>query len=531
MKIVTAAQMREIEARSELEGVSTDALMERAGLAFARAVRRRVGALGGVRVVVLVGAGNNGGDGLVAARHLARWGANATAYLCGSRPDPDPKLRAAGDAGVEIADSANDPDLARLADALASAYVVIDAILGTGKSRPIAGALADILRHLARARAERPNLRLAAMDLPTGVDCDTGDSDPLTVSADATIALGCPKRGHFAFPAANLIGELETADIGIPPGLDAGVPLDLTAPDWAASSLPERPADSHKGSYGRAMIVAGSPRFLGAAYLAATAAIRAGAGLATIAIPQSLIPSVAAKAIEPTFLPLPEDSLGVPSIESASQAILGELDDYDSLLIGCGLGQSPHARILVSRVLDSERELPPTVADADALNALAQISDWHERWRADAVLTPHPGEMARLTGESAERIARDRVELARGAARAWNKTVVLKGAHTVTARPDGGASLSPFANPALSSAGTGDVLAGAIAGLLAQGAALADAAALGVYLHGMAGEAARDAFGDSGAIAGDLLPEIPKAVKTLRATADSARRGGVNWRP
>ena len=531
MKIVTAVQMREIEDRSERAGVSADALMENAGLAFARAVRRRVGVLAGVRIVVLVGPGNNGGDGLVAARHLARWGANALAYLCGRRPDPDPKLRAAGDAGVGLADSAADPDSARLSEALASAHVVIDAILGTGRSRPIAGSLADILRALARAKSERPQLRVAAMDLPTGVDCDTGDADPLSVSADATIALGYPKRGHFAFPAANFAGELEMADIGIPAGLDGDIALDLLARDWAASALPERLADSHKGSYGRAMVVAGSPRFLGAAYLAATAAIRAGAGLATIAIPQSLIPPVAAKAIEPTFLPLPEDSPGAPSIESASETILDELGAYDSLLIGCGLGQSPHARILVSRVLDSERELPPTVADADALNALAQTPRWHERWRADAILTPHPGEMSRLTGEPRERTARGRIELTADAARTWNKTVVLKGAYTVLARPDGSATLAPFANPALATAGTGDVLAGAIAGFLAQGAALADAAALGVYLQGMAGEAARDRFGDAGAIAGDLLPEIPQAMKSLRETGSARMRGGAVWRP
>ena len=530
MKIVTAEQMRAIEARAERAGASTDALMESAGLAFARSVRRRVGALGGVRVVVLVGPGNNGGDGLVAARHLARWGASALAYLCGRRPNPDPKLRAAADSGVRVSDVAGDTDSAHLKDALASAHVVIDAILGTGRSRPIAGSLADILRELARAKSERPTLRVAAMDMPTGVDCDSGDADPLCVAADAAIALGYPKRGHFAFPAANFIGELETADIGIPPGLDGDIPLDLLARDWAASALPERPADSHKGSYGRAMIAAGSPRFPGAARLAASAAIRAGAGLATIAIPQSLIPQAAAGAAEPTFLPLPEDAPGVPSPD-ASDIILDELDGYDSLLIGCGLGQSAGARALVERLLLSGRDLPPTVADADALNALAEIPRWHERWRADAVLTPHPGEMVRLTGEPRERVAKERVELARGAARAWGKTVVLKGAYTVCARPDGGASLSPFANPALATAGTGDVLAGAIAGFLAQGAALSDAAALGVYLHGMAGEAARTHFGDAGAIAGDLLPEIPKAMKALRET-DSARRGGTAiWLP
>ena len=529
MKIVTAGEMRAIESRSERAGVSTDALMERAGLEFARAVRRRVGHLAGARVVALVGRGNNGGDGLVAARHLARWGAAVSAHICGARPSPDPKLDAAAGAGVEITSAIDDPNPARLDDTLSRAHVVIDAMLGTGRSRPIGGAFADILRKLAAAKAKRPRMmRIAAMDLPTGVDADSGAADPLCVRADFTVSLGYPKRGHFAFPGADYIGGLEIADIGVPPGLDGDVALELTTREWARSRLPRRASDSHKGTHGRAMIVAGSPRFLGAAYLAATAAIRVGAGLATIAIPESLIPSVAAKAIEPTFLPLHEDVPGVPSPD-APNMILDEMDGCDALLIGCGLGQSPGARNLIERVLLSGRELPPTVVDADGLNALAQTPRWHERWRSDAVLTPHPGEMVRLTREPRERVARERVELARESARAWNKTVVLKGAHTVSASPSGCAALSPFANPALATAGAGDVLAGAIAGLLAQGAALADAAALGVYLHGMAGEAARERFGDAGAIASDLLPELPQAIRRLRG-ARAEIRGGFDWR-
>ena len=529
MKIVTADEMRAIESRSERAGVSTDALMENAGLAFARSVRRRVGHLAGVRVVALVGPGNNGGDGLVAARHLARWGAAVSAYICGRRPVPDPKMDAAARAGVESAGADDDPNMARLDDMLARAHVVIDAALGTGRSRPIGGAFADILRRLAAAKARRPLTLVAAMDLPTGLDADSGAADPLCAGADFTVSLGFPKRGHFAFPGADFVGDLEIADIGIPPGLDDGVPLSLMTREWAAARLPRHPSDSHKGTRGRAMIVAGSPRFLGAAHLAAIAAARAGAGLVTIAIPESLIPSVAAKAIEPTFLPLPESARGVPA-SRAAKLILEESRGYDSLLIGCGLGQAPAVRDMVERVLLSERDLPPTVVDADGLNALAQIPGWHERWRSDAVLTPHPGEMARLTGESRERMARGRVELARESARAWNKTVVLKGAHTVSARPGGGAALSPFANPALATAGTGDVLAGAIAGLLAQGLALGEAAALGVYLHGMAGESARARFGDAGAIASDLLAEIPQAILALREPR-SEIRGGFDWRP
>ena len=514
MKIVTADQMRQIEARSEAAGVSTDTLMENAGLAVARSARRAVGPMTGVPVLALIGPGNNGADGLVTARHLQRWGANVTTYLCRDRAAPDPKLDAARDAGVSVVSASDDPAYSRLKATLASAHVVIDAILGTGRARPIEGAFKDILAALLEARTSNPGLCLIAMDLPTGLDCDTGEVDPACVPSDITVSLGYPKRGHLAFPAADFTGKLETADIGIPPGLDSDVLLDLIDHRWAAAALPSRPSNSHKGTYGRAMIVAGSRNFLGAAYLAASAAGRVGAGLVTIAIPESLIPSVASKAIEPTFLPLPESSPGIVS-HRATQLILDSLGGYSSLLVGCGLGQAAETRQMVESLLLSGAELPPTLVDADGLNTLAQIPDWSKLWPDDAILTPHPGEMARLTAEAPRS---DRIIIARQSASAWNKTVILKGAFTVVATPGDGAMLSPYSNPGLATAGTGDVLAGAIAGLLSQGASLADAASLGVYLHGEAGERVRATLGDTGMLASDLLPELPKVIRNLRPT-------------
>ena len=483
MKVVTADQMRQIEARSEAAGVSTDTLMENAGLAVARAARRIIGPLTGVPILVLVGPGNNGADGLVTARHLQQWGACVTAYICRERSIPDPKLDAAAAARVSIVSASDDPAYSMLNAALDTAHLVIDAILGTGRARPIEGAFKEILAALSEARTRNPRLRLLAMDLPTGLDCDSGEVDPACVPSDVTVSLGYPKRGHLAFPGADFTGKLEVADIGIPPGLDSDVKLDLIIRDWAAS-LPSRPSDSHKGTFGRAMIVAGSRNFLGAAYLAASAAGRVGSGLVTIAIPESLVPSVASKAIEPTFLPLSESSPGIVA-NNAAQLILDSLEGYSALLVGCGLGQAAETRRMVEELLLSDARLPPTVVDADGLNTLAQRSNWWEQWSADAILTPHPGEMARLTGMSARC---DRLTIAQQSATAWSKTVILKGAYTVVAAPDGSAMISPFSNPGLATAGTGDVLAGAIVGLLSQGASLADAAPLGVYLHGEAGE-------------------------------------------
>ena len=514
MKILTAHQMRTIEARAETAGVSTDTLMENAGLAVARAARRTIGPLTGVPILALIGPGNNGADGLVTARHLRRWGATVTAYLCRERPAPDPKLTAAASAGVNILSAPDDPSLSHLKAALLSSHLVLDAILGTGRARPIQGVFKDILLALQQARSRNPRLRLIAMDLPTGLNSDTGEVDPACVPPDLTVSLGYPKRGHLAFPGADYTGILETADIGIPPGLDSDVPLDLIDRARAANALPPRPADSHKGTYGRAMIVAGSRNFLGAAYLAATAATRVGAGLATIAIPESLIPSVASKAIEPTFLPLPESGPGIVA-DNAAQTILDALPAYNALLVGCGLGQAPETRQIVEDLLLSGAALPPSVIDADGLNTLARIPDWPKLWPADAILTPHPGEMARLTSASPQS---DRLTTAQQSAAQWNKTVILKGAFTVIATPDGSATLSPYSNPGLATAGTGDVLAGAIVGLLSQGATLPDAASLGVFLHAQAGEKVRSTLGDTGMIASDLLPQLPKAIKTLRST-------------
>ncbi len=513
MKIVTANQMREIEARSEAAGVSTDTLMENAGLAVARTARRVLGPLSGVPILALIGPGNNGADGLVTARHLRRWGATVTAYLCRERATPDPKLNAATAVGVSVISVSDDPAYSHLKATLESAHLVLDAILGTGRARPIQGAFNDILAALAEARSRNSRLRLISMDLPTGLNCDTGEVDPACVASDVTVSLGYPKRGHLAFPGADFTGTLEIADIGIPSSLDSDVTLDLIDRDWAADALPPRPSNSHKGTYGRAMIVAGSRNFLGAAYLAATAATRVGAGLVTIAIPESLVPSVASKAIEPTFLPLPESGPGIVS-RHAAQIILDSLGAYNALLVGCGLGQAAETRLMVESLLLFGSALPPSVVDADGLNTLAQIPDWWKLWPSDAILTPHPGEMARLTGMSARS---DRIAIAQNSASAWGKTVILKGAYTIVAGADGRAMISPFSNPGLATAGTGDVLAGAIVGLLSQGASLSDAASLGVYLHGEAGEKVRSSLGDTGMLASDLLPQLPKAIRHLRS--------------
>ena len=513
MKIVTSEQMR-----SQQAGVDTDTLMENAGLRVAERIRHHLYPMQGVPVVVLAGPGNNGGDGLVAARHLFAWGAHVTVYLCGERKADEPKLAMAREHGASVLHASSDDGYGQLRQALESAHMAVDAALGTGRSRPVEGRIRDVLLELAAARAERPELRILALDMPTGLNADTGAVDPACPSADITVTLGCPKIGLYMFPGAEYAGTVEVVDIGAPAGLDDDIRLELMTRDWAGAALPPRPLSAHKGTFGRTLVVAGSRNFVGAAYLAATAAARSGAGLVTLAIPESLQNAVAARAIEPTYLPLPETSAGVPSPDAA-EIVLENAAEYSSLLVGCGIGQAPATGQMLERLLYSNAPLPPTVVDADGLNFLASSQDpgWWERHPSRAIITPHPGEMARLSGSSVSDIEDDRVDRAIRSAVQWNKVVVLKGAFTVAATPDGQAMLSPFANPGLATAGTGDVLAGAIAGLLAQGLSLEDGAALGVYLHGLAGQMVRDDLGDTGMLASDLLMALPRAIKELRS--------------
>ena len=516
MKIVTSAQMRLIEERCEASGVSTDTLMERAGLAVARRVRHHLGHLAGVHVLVLVGRGNNGADGLVAAAHLRRWGADVTAYVCLERPAPDAWLDRARASGVVIIHAASDDTLQELNGALDPAHAVIDAVLGTGRSRPIEGRLGTILQAVGDSAAKRYGPRVISVDLPSGLDADTGVSDPSALDADVTVALGYPKLGLYSPGARERSGEVEVADIGIPAGMDDNVTLRLMSPERARTLLPERPATAHKGDFGRVLMVAGSSNYVGAAYLAASAATRVGAGLVTLAVPAGILAAVAGRAAEPTYLPLPESEPGELDAGGAAALIARSLPGYHALLVGCGLGQTPATKALVRRLLCSGAPLPPTVVDADGLNILASQGDgWWERLSASTVVTPHPGEMSRLTGASTVEIKVDRAGYALCSAAEWNTITVLKGAHTVVATPEGRAAVSPYANAGLASAGTGDVLAGVVAGLISQGVHPAGAAELGVFLHGEAGERVRDDLGAAGMIASDLLTALPGVIRDL----------------
>jgi ADP-dependent NAD(P)H-hydrate dehydratase / NAD(P)H-hydrate epimerase len=517
MKLVTADQTRTLDQQATKAGVPVAKLMESAGLGVAQEIRSLMGTVKGRRIVVLAGPGNNGGDGLVAARHLQDWGAEVRVYLLAKRRADDLNFAELVKREIDVADAENDPRFAALDRFLSDAELIVDALLGTGPTRPIEANLADILERVRRLRAGPQPPRVVAVDLPTGVNSDTGAVDPRAVSADLTVTLGFSKVGLHTLPGSQYAGRVEVVDIGLPAGSESALKVDLMTDEWIASLLPERPLDSNKSTFGRVLVVAGSENYIGAVRLAASAAGRIGAGLVTVACPASIHPIVAAGLDEATYLPLPDKEGGVA--EKGVPEVLRVLEGFDVMLIGPGLGGRARTLEFVRTLLFSLKPGTPatTVVDADALNILGGVPGWAARVTVPLVLTPHPGELRRLTNRTIADIQGDRLTAAVANANTWRQTVVLKGAHTVVAMDDGRAAVSPFANPALASAGTGDVLSGAIAGLLAQGLDRFAAASCGVYLHGMAGERVRESLGDAGLQASDLLLELPQAIRALKS--------------
>lgn len=516
MKIVTTEEMRDLESRCAKVGLTPDVLMEKAGAGVAVEVRKVLDQVGGRRVLILVGPGNNGGDGLVAARHLTEWGLDVRLYFGDRKPDSE-NTQSSMERGISFVMAPDDTGFARLADEIARADVVVDALFGTGMKRSIRGYYHSMLKKLNEVKLGVPRPLLVAVDLPSGLNGDTGEVDEVTPYADVTLTLGCPKFGLFAFPGAGRAGRRVVIDIGIPPDLMESLRTELLTPEWVRASLPSRPSDANKGTFGAVMVLAGSANYPGAAYLACSGALRVGTGLVTLAIARSLQLTVAAKLTEATYLPLPEIEPGILQMEAA-EVVRAALSGYGVLLVGCGLGQnSATADVLRRLFLEGGTGLPSSVViDADGLNVLCGERRWWDKLRVETVVTPHPGEMARLCGLTVGEVQKDRPGMARSKAEEWQKTVVLKGAYSIVAAPDGRLAVSPFANAGLASAGTGDVLAGVIAGLLAQGLSPFAAACCGVYLHGEAGERVKQRIGDAGMLAGDLPGELPLVIKELR---------------
>ncbi len=543
MKLVTVEEMRTIDKETDaVGGVSYAELMENAGRGVADIVLEFAYSQKDVpEIVGLTGPGNNGGDTLVALSHLAAEGWRATAYISRRTIEGDPLVERLRDAGGEIILADEDEGFARLVSLLQSADAVLDGFLGTGIRLPLRGQIAEALRVAKETilSLESPPL-VVAVDCPSGVDSDTGDAAEQVIPADVTATMAAVKKGLVRLPAFSLAGQIVIVDIGVTDKTPAWVKIRNFVADeeMVAARLPERPADAHKGTFGTAMIVAGSVNYTGAALLAGKSAYYAGAGLVTLATPAPLHDALAGHFPEATWLLLPHE-MGVIAADAAD-VLLKNLNRATALLIGPGFGLEETTRQFIESVLagkaaarpasigflrddssDGEGEsasLPPLIFDADGLKLLAKIESWWEKLPAPAILTPHPGEMSVLTGLSTSEIQENREKVAREYAEKWGHVVVLKGAFTLVAAPDGRVTLIPVASAALARAGTGDVLAGLIAGLRAQGMDAYDAALAGAWIHAQAGVYAADAYGQTASVlAGDVLEAIPGVLADIMA--------------
>lgn len=507
MKLLTVSQMRLVEQQADASGLSYAQMMENAGRGLAEIIEEEYSYLAQEGILALVGRGNNGGDALVALAHLAAKGWRCTACLVGDRPD-DPLIARMRAAGGKLIPAGDSPD----PDALASHALLLDGLLGTGMRLPLRGAIQTLLANIQDRRLTSETFPIViAVDCPSGLDCDTGAVAPETLHADLTVTMAAAKPGFYAFPGADYVGELRLAGIGDLDGLPAWDQVSRFVVDetYVVELLPDRPRDAHKGMFGTAVVVAGSANYPGAAMLAGKAAYRLGAGLVTLAVPRPVQMMLAGHFPEATWLPLADEEGAISA--AAADVVRANLGRATALLIGPGFGLHKTTGKFLDRLLAPG--LPPLVVDADGLKLLAQLPDWPQRLPPVSVLTPHPGEMSVLTGLNAKALQADRIGAAEEFARRWEHVVVLKGAFTVVAAPDGRTALIPIATPALARAGTGDVLAGMVAGLCAQGVGAFDAAVAGAFLHGQAGLAAERLVGNPAAVlAGDVLAAIQEVM-------------------
>ena len=518
--LASADEMRALDRHAiETLGVPGELLMESAGRAVAEAV---LGLLApGASVLVVCGRGNNGGDGLVAARHLHALGVPVRVALLGSasslRGDAAANLRRARAAGVPI-----ESERWRAP----AAGVIVDAIFGTGLSRPVEGTAASSIRRIAAIRAAHPDLlRVVAVDLPSGLCADTGQVLGTAAPADLTVTLALPKPGLALEPGRSLAGRVRVARIG---SAEAAPGVALATALWtfagAGARLPARPEDGHKGSFGHALLVAGSEGKTGAAALAAYGAARSGAGLVTIACPAGLNDVLELLCTEAMTAPVP-DTAQRAFAASAAEAVLALAATREAVGLGPGIGRSAETLAFVTAV--AKRLERPLALDADALFAFAGEPERLASRSAPCVLTPHPGEAAALLGSNAAALNRDRLGAARRLAKLTGSVVLLKGAATVTAAPDGRAVVNPTGGPALASGGTGDVLLGIVTGYLAQGLEAFEAAALAAFVHGAAADRIAQRTGPSGLLASELAAELPETAQRLRQAGGTAARTGV----
>jgi len=514
MKILTSAEMREID-RTAIEELSIPGivLMENAGLRTVRALKARFPAVAGERIVVAAGKGNNGGDGFVVARHLLSAGAKPEVLLLAAKDevkgDAAVNLAIALKMGIPVTEIRDAAAWKKARIAVSRASIIVDALFGTGLERPLEGLYAAAVEDINRSGAFK-----VAVDIPSGLSADSFEIIGPSVEADLTVALAAPKVAHIFPPAAERVGELVVAPIGIPPALfeNPSLKLDLVEEAAVRPYFARRKRDTHKGSYGHLLIFAGSLGKSGASVLAGRAALRMGAGLVTVATAAGVLPSVARGMAELMTEPLAETpwkTIAAAALPRAGALLKGK----NAVLVGPGLSTNDSTAEFVLGLLPKIKV--PCVIDADGLNVLASHLEVLELLEAPAVLTPHPGEFARLAGRTNEEVLSRRLELVPQFAAKHGVILVLKGHRTLIAAPDGRVFVNPTGNPGMATGGTGDVLGGMIASQIAQKHDILGAVLSAVFAHGLAGDVAADRLGERSLVAGDIIRFLPPALKAL----------------
>ena len=524
MKLVTAGQMQDLDRRTIQEcGISGIVLMENAGRGAAELLARHFPVARAGWVAVLAGSGNNGGDGFVIARHLKNWGIQAKVYLFSSiddvKGDAGTNLQIWLTMGGELVEVIYKGDFARIKKEFSGASLMVDAIFGTGLNSEVKGLLKETISFV--NSLPQP---VMAVDIPSGLDATGGQVLGDAIRADLTATFGLAKIGQVIEPGAGYVGQLEVIDIGIPRHLieEADIKTHLIDQDELdVGLLAPRPAQAHKGDYGHLFVLAGSPGKTGAAAMVCQGALRTGAGLVTLGIPASLNPILEAKLTEAMTAPLPDAGTGYLSADAWGR-VQQLLEGKTALALGPGISTESQVQEMILKLLP-EVTLP-LVIDADGITALASRPEILKQCRGSVVLTPHPGEMARLAGITTQQVQADRIGVAKACATSHNCIVALKGNRTVIATPEQEVYINPTGNPGMASGGTGDVLTGMIGGLMAQGLPPLAAAQWGVYLHGLAGDMAAQELGEISLIAGDIIDYLPDALGEVKARASRQDR-------